>query len=152
VVTRPYDDFDPTTWPPPASWPAGNEQVFARDAGRCVIPALLADWRLPVLAPEWWRPCTRPAESTHHRVHGNRGDHRPAGRLSACGGGTTGHHGWIEAHPALAMQYGWTVTRYDTDPAGVPVWLAHPVWGLGWYLLDNAERPGLTPTEAPHAR
>lgn len=150
-MTRPYNDFDPGTWPPRTSWPEGNAPVFERDAGRCVVPVYLGDWRQPVADDQlWWRPCTRQAQSCHHRVHGNHADRRPAGLLSVCGDGTTGHHGQIEARPTRAMERGWTVTRYDTDPATVKVWLWHPIYGLGWYRLDNEY--GLTPTEAPHAR
>lgn len=40
-------------------------------------------------------------------------------------------HRWVHAHPAEAMEYGWTVRR-GADPADVRInhwlWPAYPVW------------------------
>lgn len=56
--------------------------------------------------------------------------------VRACGSGTTGCHGFIEAHPEHAAAGGWRVTG-GQDPAAAPVWL-HPVLAWpGWVLLDD---------------
>jgi hypothetical protein len=108
--------------------------IHQRDGGMCVM-------RVPGV-------CRGRAESTDHRIHGNRKDRRPSNLLSTCGDGTTGCHGWKEAHPAEAAARRWTVTRHGhVDTATVPVWMDHAVYGPGWYLLDNEY--GLNPTEAP---
>jgi hypothetical protein len=98
--------------------------IHERDGGRCV-------------------GCGRRAESVHHRVHGNRKDMRASNLLSVCGDGVAGCHGFIEAHPAAAMERGWTVSRYapgggPVDTTMRPVWLPFGLLGKGWYLLDDA--------------
>lgn len=90
---------------------------------------------------------SRQAETVHHRVHGNRSDMRPQVLLSVCGDGTQGCHGWIERHPRVAADRGWTVRRAGhglpvdyaagADPATVPVWYANGPLGQGWYYLDE---------------
>jgi len=49
--------------------------------------------------------------------------------LTLCGSGTTGCHGWVEAHPQDATMSGWSVPSW-ADPATVPV--RH--WEHGWAL------------------
>lgn len=47
--------------------------------------------------------CGQSAQSWHHRVSSGRGG--PTDRYNCvplCGSGTTGCHGWVEAHPDLA--------------------------------------------------
>lgn len=51
--------------------------------------------------------------------------------ITLCGTGTTGCHGWIEAHPAEAMRTGFRVPSW-ADPATVPV-LTH----TGWLMLSH---------------
>lgn len=75
--------------------------------------------------------------STQHRqARGMGGTSRPeinsvANLLTVCGTGTTGCHGWIEAHPSEAREHGWAVPSWDT-PADIPVW----TW-RGWLLLNS---------------
>ena len=93
--------------------------VHQRDGGKCVVTG-------------------GPAETVHHRVHGNRSDMRPANLLSVSGSGVTVGHGWIEAHPAAAATRGWTVSKHDPrDLTDIPVWMENGPLGRGWYLLDN---------------
>lgn len=59
----------------------------------------------------------------------------PSNLLTLCGSGTTGCHGWVEAHPAWATAHGWSVPRWQTaDVATVPVW----TW-RGWVQLRDLE-------------
>lgn len=81
------------------------------------------------------------AATVHHRNHRHR-DGRPSVRISTCGSGTTGAHGWIEAHPRLAglgLEHGpgWTISRHALFPSLIPVWYEHGPLGQGWYLLDD---------------
>lgn len=123
--------FDLDLDPPPSSWPQSDPKLWLRDGGtedthgRCTIP---------VMARDGWEPCPRLAESTHHRNH-HHTDNRPSNRLTTCGGGTTGHHGYIEAYPEEARLFRWSVTRHRVSAE--PVWLWHPVYGLGWYRLGD---------------
>lgn len=58
----------------------------------------------------------------------------PANLLLLCGSGTTGCHGWIEAHRGDSLDLGWLVSRNSkTLPEDVPV--PHVLHGL--VLLDN---------------
>jgi hypothetical protein len=134
------DPFD--LGPPPSSWPEGNAPVYDRDGGgRCVIPRMVPS------GGSGWSPCPSVATSVHHRIHGDHSSRRPSGLLSVCGDGTTGHHGYIEANPAEAMLFRWTLSRFGTDPAEEQVWLWHPIWGLGWFRLDD--NYGVTPAAPP---
>lgn len=125
------DPWDPGTWPQPEQWPQSDPKIWLRDGGtvnthgHCTIPRMVAGG---------WEPCPRHAASTHHRNH-HHTDNRPSNRLSTCGDGTSGHHGYIEHHPEEARLYRWSVTRHE--PGNEPVWLWHPFWGLGWYLLGD---------------
>lgn len=97
-----------------------NRPIFERDGYRCVVHG-------------------DRAQTVHHRNH-NHGDNRPSNRISVCGSGTTGAHGWIEAHPAEAGLDeggpGWTIYHGD-DPAYQRVWYENGPYGRGWYLLDD---------------
>lgn len=53
-----------------------------------------------------------------------------------CGSGTTGCHGWTEAHPDQARILGWRVDR-DIDPATVPVWRHNVAMGHCWAWLTE---------------
>lgn len=68
--------------------------------------------------------------SVHHRLPRGMGGsnsviginrtERASNLVTLCGTGTTGCHGWIESHRALAYASGWLVHR-DSDPATVPL-------------------------------
>lgn len=73
--------------------------------------------------------------SRHHRQLRRHGDHSPANLILLCGSGTTGCHGWVHAHPALAYEMGWMLRSWQTAEA-------HPVaYRVGqafvWYYLDR---------------
>lgn len=77
--------------------------------------------------------------STQHRVARGMGGTRwaginlPSNLLTLCGSGTTGCHGWVEAHPVWATAHGWSVPRWEADEvATVPVW----TW-RGWVYLER---------------
>lgn len=110
--------------------------IHQRDGGRCVVHG-------------------DRAETVHHRNH-DHSDDRPSNRISVCGSGTTGGHGFIEAHPEAAGLTpdggpGWTVSHHHgrvrltalglrsvpVDTTQVPVWMAAGPLGRGFYLLDD---------------
>lgn len=73
----------------------------------------------------------------HRRARGMGGSSDPATNSAAngvvlCGSGTTGCHGWVEAHRDTSRQLGFLVYQ-GHDPATVPVcdYLSR------WLLLDN---------------
>lgn len=99
-----------------------RQLVRARSAGRCELQHPTA--------------CRGGADGVHHRVkRGQGGLWSPANLLDACGSGTTGCHGWTEAHPTLAGELGWALPSY-ADPLTTPCWLGWSVNGAGWWLLD----------------
>jgi hypothetical protein len=59
--------------------------------------------------------CTRTASSMHHRRKAGR-VWAPSNVLHLCGSGTTGCHGWIEAHPEAAHALGLWLWNHE-DPA-----------------------------------
>lgn len=75
--------------------------------------------------------------STQHRqARGMGGTRRasvnaPSNLITLCGTGTTGCHGWVEAHPVEARANGWAVASWD-NPATTPV-----LTPRGWVLLDD---------------
>lgn len=75
--------------------------------------------------------------TTQHRIARGMGGtrdaaiNRPSNLITLCGSGTTGHHGWVEHHPAFAREAGWALSRTD-DPLTVPV-----LYPDGWFLLDD---------------
>lgn len=83
------------------------------------------------------------ADGVHHRQPRSAGGTwSPANLLNLCGSGTTGCHGRVEAHrdpitgdPGDTYELGLHVRR-GSDPHDVPVRLAHPVYGAGWWLLQ----------------
>ncbi len=91
--------------------------IHARDGGRCVVHG-------------------DRAQTVHHRNHRHRDD-RPSNRISVCGSGTTGGHGWIEGNWARANANGWTISRHTAEPAQVWVWYEAGPYGQGFYLLDD---------------
>jgi hypothetical protein len=106
------------------NWPTEN-RTHQRDGFRCVF-------------------CGHRAHNVHHRDH-DPGDDRASNKLSLCGSGTTGCHGWTEVHPEAAYERGWSVTRFGegsalgrADTAARRVWLPYGLLGRGWYLLTDA--------------
>lgn len=87
---------------------AARAEVMGRHDGRCV-------------------GCGRPATNVQHRIaRGMGGTSRgrlghPANGLPMCGSGTTGCHGWAEAHPVHALALGWRLEQ-GTDPVRAAYW------------------------------
>lgn len=78
--------------------------------------------------------CLGRASSMHHRrKHGRIW--APSNVVHVCGDGTTGCHGWIEAHPEAANEEGLWVWDHE-DPAAVS---AHLRWEsiYTWFVLDD---------------
>ena len=78
--------------------------------------------------------------SAHHRKpRGAGGTSNPEiGKASncviLCGSGTTGCHGWVETHRALASEYGLLVSTNGVDrPADIPVRREDGSW---WWLTN----------------
>lgn len=106
----------------------------------------LAEIRAAVLERDGYQcaRCGRPCvydHSIHHRILGNRKDMRASNLVTLCGSGTTGCHGWVHAHPTLAQDDGYIVSKFHKaqDTPDIPV-----VYGAangriaGWYALaDN---------------
>lgn len=94
--------------------------VAQRSGGRCevVIPNV----------------CLGVAASVHHRRKEGRA-WNPGNLLHVCGDGTIGCHGWIEAHPAKAMEQGLWL-RTGESPADTS---AHMRWEdqRSWWFLDD---------------
>lgn len=84
--------------------------------------------------------------SIQHRVARGMGGTRRKVTLAhgilLCGSATTGDHGYLEAHPHVALRYGFRVPQ-GQDPADCPV----KVYRVGWVRLS----PGgaYVPCEAP---
>lgn len=93
----------------------------------------------------------RRATNAHHRLNRSQGGTwDPANLLHLCGSGTTGCHGFITTHPAIARDRGWTLRR-GQDPLGEPVLLARS----GLVLLRPDGGTQYVPTsrqEAPRGR
>lgn len=76
--------------------------------------------------------------TTQHRIPRGMGGsswlgiNRPSNLLTLCGSGTTGCHGWVEAHPIFSREAGWSLDRRD-DPTEHPV-----LYPDGWFYLDDA--------------
>lgn len=80
--------------------------------------------------------CRGQGESMHHRNKAGQGGlWTPANILHACGDGTRGCHGWIEANPATARRRGLWLYR-GQNPVHSPVQAVFR--GMpGTYLLDD---------------
>ncbi len=80
--------------------------------------------------------CEGRSAGVHHRVkRGQGGPWAPANLLAACGSGTTGCHGWAEAHPTQANEVGislWSTQDYLAVPV-VMRWMNE----VSTWLLDN---------------
>ena len=100
--------------------PIARALILDREGGECFR------CRLKVV---WWpddRPQALAPYSIHHRRPRGMGgstddltDH-PSNGILVCGTGTTGCHGWIEAHRSAALADGYLV-RQGVDPSTVPV-------------------------------
>lgn len=81
--------------------------------------------------------CLKRAAGVHHRLKRSHGGAwAPSNLLDACGSGTTGCHGYTEAHPAWARDEGLWLMTGDGDPRDVSV---HMRWmnAKSWWLLDD---------------
>ena len=90
------------------------------------------------------------ADSWSHRVAKGRGGlWSPSNGLHVQGSGTTGVHGWLEAHPKWAAEGGWHIRRDPRPPTEVPVFLVTPLQSLGaWHLLlDDGSREEVHPDD-----
>ncbi|MGW5645040.1 hypothetical protein ACWEV3_40865 [Saccharopolyspora sp. NPDC003752] len=79
----------------------------------------------------------------HRRPRGAGGSKDPATNLPSnllllCGSGTTGCHGWIESHRAIAYEHGWLLHSWQI-PLESPV----RIHDRGLVLLDDIG--GMTP-------
>lgn len=80
--------------------------------------------------------CLGRMASVHHRVkRGQGGKWCPSNLLAACGDGTRGCHGYVEAHPDWAKTKGFWCTP-DQDTTDTP---AHMRWmnERSWWRLDD---------------
>lgn len=83
--------------------------------------------------------CFGTHDTTHHRRKRRYADTRwvASNLIAVCGDGTRGCHGYIEAHPAWAMDEGLWLREND-DPREVSV---HMRWGQAhaksWWVLDD---------------
>ena len=81
--------------------------------------------------------CRGIRRSVHHRRKRSQGgDWRPSNLLAACGDGTTGCHGYVEARPRWANEHGLWLFAGDGEPHEVSVFMR---WAnsRSWYLLDD---------------
>lgn len=114
------------------------EKVWQRDAGQCVRCGLSL---VGARGLSW---------SVHHRRPRGSGGSKlkwvdlPGNLILLCGSGTTGCHGWVESHRAVARDKGWLVPLNGIRlPSTVPV--HHALHGvvvlndMGTY--DNQEVP-----------
>lgn len=102
----------------------GRAAVYERSQGRCEVASSVCRGR-----GESW---------SHIRSRGQGGTWAPDNGLHACGDGTTGCHGWIEAHPEQARTYGWRRESWQAERN--PVWIVNvhasmrPAW---WHLVGD---------------
>lgn len=81
--------------------------------------------------------CRGAMASVHHRAKkGQGGSWSPANLLAACGDGTLGCHGYIEANPTWAREEGLWIFTGDGAPDQIS---AHIRWQnmRGWFVLDD---------------
>jgi hypothetical protein len=73
---------------------------------------------------------------------------RASNLLAVCGDGTTGCHGWMEAHRREAREvWGWEVTTAKPESTTTrAVYVKAGILGEGWYRLDDEF--GITLVEA----
>lgn len=116
--------------------PAQRDLVFDRAGGCCercgtrlhVDGVWVADHSFHHRQPRGMGGTTRPEVNS------------PVNILLVCGTGTTGCHGFIEAHRTSAEAEGWLV-RHGQDPGSVPVMVHAGLWA--WRVVDGGDlRPG----------
>ena len=93
--------------------------VNARSGGRCELCR-----------------ASEPLTFSHRKPKGLGGLWTPSNGIRACGSGTTGCHGWIEAHPEWAAEAGWRVSG-TRDPATVLAWVWPVLAWPGWVWFDE---------------
>lgn len=85
--------------------------------------------------------CGTAGYTVHHRRKRSQGGSWDASNLLAlCGSGTTGCHGWVEAHPKAAHEQGFWLFEGETSAA-----TAVRLWGREVLLGDNGRY--LSPAE-----
>lgn len=79
--------------------------------------------------------CGAEGMGVHHRLkRGQGGTWSPANLVRLCGSGTTGCHGAIERHPALAQSLGlWLLRGADDEPELEPMLCRPTMWWLAWW-------------------
>jgi hypothetical protein len=101
----------------------GRAIVRERSGGRCELA-------IPNV-------CFGTPDTVHHRAKkGQGGTWAPSNLITACGSGTTGCHGYVEANPAWAREEGLWLFTGDGEPDQVS---AHMRWEMlrGWFRLDD---------------
>ena len=84
---------------------------------------------------------TSPLNAQHRRARGMGGSKDPSlgeapNGVMLCGSGTTGCHGWAEAHPVEAELLGWRLWS-GTPTVGSPWW--HRSYGWVAWALDDGD-------------
>jgi hypothetical protein len=81
--------------------------------------------------------CLGRAAGVHHRIkRGQGGTWAPSNLLDACGSGTMGCHGWVEAHPKDANAIGLWLHAND-DSLLVPAMVRWAGQRSRWFLEDD---------------
>ncbi len=85
--------------------------------------------------------------TVHHRMKRSQGGTwDPSNLLLLCGDGTTGCHGWVEAHPEAAQAQGlWLTPNVDTQ--SVP----YLAYGRYWLRIDDEGNKERMPDVSPHS-
>lgn len=78
--------------------------------------------------------CGQRGTTIHHRKKRSQGGvWSPENCVALCGHGTTGCHGWVEAHPAEAWVEGWHVRPWENERTRQVL-----TFNAGWVLLDES--------------
>ena len=105
-----------------------RQAIYARDTA-CLGCGQSRQWTVQHRVARGMGGTTRTIDTTHGiYLHGS---------------GTTGCHGWAEAHPNEARILGWRVDQ-GVDPATVPVWRHNVQIGHCWaWLTEEADGTAL---------
>lgn len=98
------------------------------------IVAVRSDNRCEIAVP---LVCQGRRDSVHHRLKRGRGhEWAPSNLLAACGDGTRGCHGYVEANPTWAQSEGLWLMTGSGEPSEVAV---HMRWHhqKSWWFLDD---------------
>lgn len=110
--------------------PEQRALVIARDRARCVRCGRSCEYI----------PC-----SVHHRQLRQRNNNWPSNLILLCGTGTVGCHALVHSRRVdIGEPFGYIVSRYEDDPATVPVYYHRRGWTT---LLADGTR---LPTTDPH--